>query len=297
MIQRLLLSLSILFAIPLQAQTDTLDAFFKSNQSAILASPNGGWVSGTNGYGDREKMQAFVGTTASGGYSVLGALVWIGKRDIQSGSPENSRTWLKVRRLDITTLTSAPFIRGPQECLDSAAFTLAQLDSGMNYLPLQQPLLMQTPFTVGLTVFEELQNDTLAIWHSADDSVSSAGQSWELYNGAFRRMVDSWGLNIDFAIFPVIDTTLNALPSFDKSRQLKVFPNPSSQMTHLTWEPTEGDAQIRIIDLNGRLCYQEKRKGGEGQCTLPSSLLANGLYLIQLQTLEGAAHQILQVQH
>jgi hypothetical protein len=271
-----------------RAQTDTLDQFWKqAADTGIIVSPNGGWVSGTNGYGDREKHQAFFNTRT---YSVLGAIVWIARLDTPSGNPENSRTWLKLKRLDITTTTTAPFIRGPRETIDSVAFPLSTLqagdspETGFNWLPFPTPVLVNQPYTMGLTVFEEIQNDTLALMHSEPDSVSAAGRSWELYNGRFRRMIDSWGLNIDFAIFPVIDTTLNATNSPASAFDLTLFPNPTQSVLHLTGFPdSSNDAyDVSLYSADGRHLRNQKLQHNSGTLTLSVDDLTPGIYLIKL---------------
>lgn len=281
------------YTLAVQAQTDTLDQFWRqASDTGILASPNGGWVSGTNGYGDREKHQAFFNTRT---YSVLGAIVWIAKLDTISGNAENSRTWLKLKRLDITTTATAPFIRGPRETIDSVAFPLSTLqagdspETGFNWLPFPTPVLVNQPYTMGLTVFDELQNDTLALMHSELDSVSASGRSWELYNGRFRRMIDSWGLNIDFAIFPVIDTTLNATNFPVSSFDLRLFPNPTHSVLHLDGFPdsTNGAFDVNLYSADGRLLRNQKIQHTGGALTLGVDDLSPGIYLIKLSNAKG----------
>lgn len=279
-------------AFSLNAQTDTLDQFWKQPvDTGILISPNGGWVSGTNGYGDREKLQAFFNTRT---FSVLGALVWIARLDTISGDASASNTWLKLRRLDITTTTTAPFIRGPRETIDSVAFPLSVLtagntpETGLNWLPFPTPVLVNQPFTMGLTVFEGIQNDTLALMHSEPDSVGAAGQSWELYNGRFRRMIDSWGLNVDFAIFPVIDTTLNNLNKPLETKTLSVFPNPGDHC-RVQLESAFENRTIRLIDLAGRIVFEQKIPPGIDSVLLELPELSAGLYAVVVQDSQSIA--------
>ena len=290
--QPTILLICLLFTFSLNAQTDTLDQFWKQPaDTGILLSPNGGWVSGTNGYGDREKLQAFFNTRS---YSVLGALVWIARIDTISGDASASNTWLKLRRLDITTTTTAPFIRGPRETIDSVAFPLSALtagespETGLNWLPFTTPVLVNQPFTMGLTVFEGIQNDTLALMHSEPDSVGAAGQSWELYNGRFRRMIDSWGLNVDFAIFPVIDTTLNSLNAPLETKKLTVFPNPSD-VCRIQLENSIEPRTIKVIDLSGRIVFEQRIPPGMETMFLELPELSAGLYALIVQDSKSIA--------
>jgi hypothetical protein len=125
------------------------------------------------------------------------------------------------------------------------------------------------------------QEDTLAIMHSADDSVIAVGQSWETWNGNWRRMIDNWGLNVDFAIFPVIDTTLNgtaALPSIN----FNVYPNPADNQLNISLDQNKTDLQIEVLNVKGQLIMHLSEKQSVGLRSLDISSLTKGVYFLKI---------------
>jgi hypothetical protein len=269
-------------------QTDTLTRFFNFNTSGLISSPNGGYVSGNNGYGDKEKLQAFIPDT---NYSVLGALVWMGNIKRNAANPENSSVWLKMRRFDASPVANVPFVRGPQEVLDSVSFALdvLQADStyalGWNYLPFNTPVFAGQPYGLSLS-FEDLEpGDTCAIQHSAEDSVLGAGNSWEIWNGNWRRMIDNWDLNIDFAIFPVIDTTLNLTPSISEF-EFEVYPNPANEKAFIQLAEPIKEKSIHVFVYNLAGIRQDVVATLKDQYSIELDLdqLSSGAYLVYIES-------------
>lgn len=291
---------AVLFAFGASAQTDTLNTFFNFNTTAVIQSPNGGYVSGNNGYGDKEKLQAFIPDT---NYSVLGALVWLGTIEQNAVNTANSRVWLKMRRFDVSPVATVPFVSGPKEVLDSAWFALDSLradstyENGWNYLPFNTPVFAGQPYGISLS-FENLEpGDTCAIQHSAEDSVLGAGNSWEIWNGNWRRMIDNWGLNIDFAIFPVIDTTLNAITMLDRMN-LDIYPNPTADVLTIVLPETliGSEVQIAFYTTDGKLAFVADRLIDECRIKIDMKSLQSGAYslVIFCKNLIGSTQVIVQ---
>ena len=223
-------------------------------------------------------------------YSVLGAIVWFAVKDEMSAQPEQSNIWLKLRRYDITTQATIPFIRGPKETIDSAAFPITDLNAGLlpetgyNYLPFNSPVLVTSPYGISVSFTEGMQaEDTLAIMHSADDSVLAVGQSWEIWNGNWRRMVDSWGLNVDFAVFPVIDTTLNSISSLPRI-DFNIYPNPADNQISISLDQPTDVVQVEIIGINGQVVQISQIQGIKNE-SIDISQLSNGFYLMKITSL------------
>jgi hypothetical protein len=265
-------------------QTDTLTRFFNFNTSGLISSPNGGYISGNNGYGDKEKLQAFIPDT---NYSVLGALVWMGNIKRNAANPSNSKVWLKMRRFDVSPVAAVPFVGGPKEVLDSAWFALDSLradsvyENGWNYLPFNTPVFAGQPYGISLS-FENLEpGDTCAIQHSAEDSVLGAGNSWEVWNGNWRRMIDNWDLNIDFAIFPVIDTTLNAITNLDRMH-VDVFPNPAADELSINLPESllGSEARIMAYSTDGKLALKMDRIIDESRIKIDATGMQSGAYTL-----------------
>jgi hypothetical protein len=280
----LLISLSI--SSLLLGQTVTLNSFFTEGGATVTASPNGGYVSGTNGYGDKEKLQVFL---PDGNYSVLGAFVWIAKKEVLSSGGAESLLSLKMRRFDATPSQTIPFYAGPKEVLDSVSVPLSQLQAGatlaegINYISFSSPVFAGQPYGMSVSFENILPQDTLAVMHSAIDSVLAEGQSWEIWNGNWRRIIDNWGLNIDFAIFPVIDTTLNATAKIS-NLGFAAFPNPSSNYITLRidQEVTASSFIYEIIDVKGRTMQKQVVMNPIRFTSIDVAELNNGIYLLKV---------------
>jgi hypothetical protein len=270
-----------------QVGTDTLSDFFKSSTAQLIPAPNGGFVSGTNGFRDSEKLQAFYPAKP---YSVLGAWIWIGTRTLPTSNFSN--TCLKIRKLDITPTNNPPFVKGINATIDSAFFDLsalnasANMDGGMNWMPFSQPVLITAPYAIGLTFDSPISIDSLrpeyAIMHSAKDSVSISGRSWECWNGAFKRIVDSWGLDIDLAVFPVIDTTLTTISKLQFTRP-EIFPNPADETLTIRFNQKGEFDQFSIYETSGRLISTNLLSKEDVSHTWDTSKLNAGNYLIHCQ--------------
>ncbi len=284
-----LVCLSLLLFSTANAQTDTLINFFNPEGETLIPSPNGGFLSGSNGYNDSEKLQSFF---PQQNYSVLGLLVWNGYV-VNNSTSSDSKVSFKIRRLDTTATTIFPFYRGPAATLDSVMINVSDLlagssfDDDLQFIPFPNPVLITEPYLAGFSLDSLAKNsegefiDSFAIRSSAIDSALLAGYSWERWNGEFKRIVDTWGLNTDFAIFPVIDTTLNQATNLSIS-SFKIYPNPTHDYVVLNLENTIEFQQAYLFDLQGRIITEFTLNGFSKQHTLSLPNLSAGYYTLRL---------------
>jgi hypothetical protein len=272
------------------AQTDTIFNFFQSNGATLIASPNGGYVSGTNGYGDSEKLQAFFPLRSE---SVLGAFIWFGAKTYNSLDIQ-SRLCLKVKTFDTTETNTAPFFRGITNTIDSTWISMADVDTGLafpnglQYYSFSAPILVNSFYAIGLN-FDSLARDSsgilldsVALFNSAIDSVSAVGMSWEKWNGNYKRIVDTWGFDLDFAIFPVIDTTLNSFNRIDIER-LSIYPNPCAQSFHFNIPENKKHLSISIMSIDGRSMYNAVLPENQTACEINTTSYPTGYYVVKIQ--------------
>jgi hypothetical protein len=272
------------------AQIDTIIDFFQSSGAILIESPNGGYVSGTNGYGDSEKLQAFYPLKSE---SVLGAFIWFGSKTYNSLDPE-SRLCLKVKTIDTSETNTAPFFRGITNTIDSTWISMADVDTGLTfpnglqYFSFSAPVLVNSFYAIGLN-FDSLARDSsgslldsIALFNSAKDSVSAYGMSWEKWNGNYKRIVDTWGFDLDFAIFPVIDTTLNSLNKID-IEQLNIYPNPCAQSFRFNIPENKKHLSISIMSIDGRMMYNALLPENQTEFELKTTSFPSGYYMVKIQ--------------
>ena len=280
----------VVFSQYINAQTDTIIDFFQSTGATLIESPNGGYVSGTNGYGDSEKLQAFYPLQSA---SVLGAFIWFGSKTFNSLDLQ-SRLCLKVKNIDTSETNTAPFFRGITSTIDSTWISMADVDTGLTfpdglqYFSFNSPVLVNSFFAIGLN-FDSLARDSsgslldsIALVNSSKDSVSAVGMSWEKWNGNYKRIVDTWGFDLDFAIFPVIDTTLNSMNKIDIER-LTIYPNPCAQSFSLNIPKNKKHLSVSIMSIDGQLMYNTMLPENQAVFELNTTSYPTGYYVIKIQ--------------
>lgn len=280
----------VLFSNSVKAQTatDTIMDFFNMNGSTLVESPNGGFVSGTNGYGDSEKLQAFFPLRS---YSVFGAFVWTGKKVYNSGN-SNSRICLKVKNFDTSAVSTYPYFKGIGATIDSAWFSLSDsnpelsFDAGLKYYSFSSPVLVSSYYALGIT-FDGLAKDSsgnlldsVAVFSSAIDSVSVPNMSWEKWNGNYKRISDTWGFDIDLALFPVIDSTLNSVSGIT-NLDFNIYPNPAIDFIQIQAN-IPANSTVEVIDVFGKTVLKQTVEFNEIGLTLNVHSILSGYYLMKI---------------
>jgi hypothetical protein len=272
------------------AQTDTLDNFFNASGATLLPSPNGGYLSGSNGYNDSEKLQSFfpVGT-----YSILGIISWNGKVVNQSNQT-NSKVCFKVTTLDTSAVSTFPFFKGPTTTIDSVYLPIDQLQEGasfpmdMQFIPFANPVLVTSPYLIGFNLDSLYRNseeelvDSFAVITTAIDSEFVTGYSWEKWNGLYKRIVDSWGLELDFALFPVIDTTLNHINKNITVKRILAYPNPTDRLVIIQCDKDNTYELAELYDLRGNLVWKQKISTYLSRHELEFNGVLTGVYSLRL---------------
>ena len=88
------------------------------------------------------------------------------------------------------------------------------------------------------------------------------------------------------------------LESIDELLQVSTYPNPSSDLVHITFiQKAMGAGQLTIRDLTGKLIYQKAIELAAGKNEIPVATQDwdSGLYLYQINTPEGIVNRSLSV--
>jgi hypothetical protein len=295
---KLLIAALLLFSgINAQIANDTIG--FTDKTDTLYASPNGGYVSGKNGYGDREKLQVYF--PAPKPYSIIGCLFLTGYKSSPTTNP-NSKACIKVKRFDATSITTAPFSVGPKETKDSVFVnfnninTSSNLENSITSVLYANPILVNTGYTIGINFDSLAVEDSLALYTTKDDSASIYGRSWEFWNNRYQRIADTWGLNVDLGIFPIIDTLLTGikiLPTVKAS----IFPLPANDYITISLQESIENASILILDMQGRLVFSQDHLQNESVFQINTSSLSSGKYIIRINGKEKMAVAPLIIMH
>jgi hypothetical protein len=180
-------------------KTDELTELYPGNwlniDSVIIytVTDNGGFVAGTNVYGDLAKAQRF---TVDKPGNIVGVRYWIGVRDGEEGS---------------LAFNIWSFNGSPGAVLASKVIPANQVEASLQlnnafYVEFDEPVPVDGDFVVGVDL-SDIGDTQIALVSSWDGQAAGLGHSWEKWSdGKWYTFLDpdGWDMDIDLAIFPVI---------------------------------------------------------------------------------------------
>ncbi len=282
------------FVQPASATRDYIDtvmapSFVPQNEggmgcpTGVYTTPDTGYVTGNNNYGDLQKAQFFslpqLGYTAPG--IVLGIQVFAAVKTALSGTSQ-----VVVQLYDVDTGGFRP----GNILAVSNSVSINDIDTtGVGttfYFP--ATITLGDSFFVSV-VLPTAAGDTLALLSSVKDCSGINGWSWEQWsNGTWHTLEDSWIADIDLAIFPILDLPFNvgADEVFFPWQKAVIFPNPASGSASVSYQLTKA-CSLRFTILNAQGCrVQELAIGSQqpGRYTTSIDLqsLSAGYYLLQI---------------
>jgi hypothetical protein len=265
--------------------TDTLGyAEFMEGTSVLYDSPNGGYAFGNNGYNDKAKAQSYYHNQ-----SFVLKKVLLLFRDVIFESADSSSV-VRVNVYDnngvgVTSLgvsdSIAPdsvlgFVDIPvYQLLDDGSFTEVSFD--------YDTIVIRDRFSVGIELTMMSSGDTVGLVSTTDGDAMGTFNCWEQTTDGdwftVEHPVYSWGLDVDLAIFPVIDEDDPAGINRLERNQLSIYPNPCfDQLVILDSEIKSG--QLRIFDATGR--QTKAMQYSQMNRTLDVSNLQAGIYSIAI---------------
>lgn len=265
--------------------TDTLGfANFQLGTTALYASPNGGFAFGNNGYGDRVKAQSYYHENP---FVLREVLLQFG--DVNFSSEDSSST-VRVTVYDnhgvgITSFGTSDSI-APDSILafvDVPVYSLVDDGTWSSADFSNDSLVIYARFSVGIDLSFLAEGDTVGLNSTTDGDASGTYNAWEMNNNGSWFTIEepsySWGLEVDLAIFPVIDDNDPASVSELGPTEYNIFPNPAIDHLSISFSK-QATWNVSILAPTGQLLRQESVQGTAFEMDI--SELANGMYLVVL---------------
>lgn len=273
--------------------TDTLRDHFPVDTAALYPAQNGGFASGNSGYGEKHKIQEFEVLTDSN-YVLEGCLFWFGYKHVESQPGDSSAVILKLYDMDSSALINGISRRVPKTLLDTQTVLMEDLDTSSVFQMAITPWLFSSRlvarnYSFGIDLDQLYFKDTVALYTTRKDEVDKSGLSWEFWQGEWNTLLNNWGLNINLAVFPLVDLSnvgIGAVPGISSSG-IRVYPNPAPESVNLSWNPVSyGTASITLMGIDGRIIEQRETavmKGADQRAEFSTTGLASGTYILLIQ--------------
>lgn len=240
--------------------TDTLDQHFDSATVTLYSSLNGGFVGGNTGYGEIARAQEFDVDTQA--YHVEGFIYWFGYLAHESATSDSSRLMLRFWNNNLSLTIGGLPRMAPNTVFDSTALFLDSINSdtifagGMNVWMLGTPKLVGANYSAGFTMEHLHYKDTISLMMSGIGDPPVSYLSWEKWNGTWDLILNTWSIDADYAIFPLVDLSTASVENdlFIEGLKYSLYPNPSSDWMNIEMEVEHANEyMITIHDLSGRL--------------------------------------------
>ncbi|MBK8580366.1 MAG: T9SS type A sorting domain-containing protein [Flavobacteriales bacterium] len=286
--------------------TDTLvPASFMDAGSTltVYGVTDGGYVAGTNAYGDLAKVQNFETT---GAVFVEQILLGFGAKD-ENGSP-NSLLHVRVYGLDgpgtnsLGDATNAPStimanVDIPVSSCDTAGITVATFNPAV---------AVNGAFGAGIDFTALAAGVELGLITTTDGDMGTADdQNWELWSdNTWFTLTAAWPLNLDMLIWPVIGdgiAGINDNATVNNMRMSFIGSNPADKNITVAYEMLQA-ANARLIVLDGKGAKVVDQKFGQTatgmhQSELNVSEWSNGTYYVSILANGNPITKKLVVQH
>ncbi|MBE0661042.1 MAG: PKD domain-containing protein [Bacteroidales bacterium] len=253
---------------------DTLDFPFSGTYTYYpLQSPQKGYVSGTNSYGDRAKANVF-----EPGYSSLVSGVFVDFAIAEDISGTNPDVEIAIWNDAGTNGTPGSIIASRDIPLSTIIDDVA--DDVATWVEFFEPVSVSNKFYIGVVL--PTTSDTLALWTdtSPESPANKGWEQWENQTWHAYSSDQSWGLMISNAIHPVVCQVNSTRTNFPEG-SIAVYPVPARDRLYVSVTDQVNHIQsIELYDMHGRLCYSNSFDGNATVRVVPLDFPA-GIYMIR----------------
>lgn len=277
--------------------TDTLYGSFFDGSPALYRSQSvfPGFASGNNAFGDLAKAQVFSLDTIS---AVQGVIIWFGYKN-QTSEDVNSKINVNLYNLNATATGQGAFALKlcPDSIYRSTPLLLNSIDTssvfelGLNVVNFNSPAYFDTLFSIGFDFNGLAIGDTVACFTNTDGDADSTENAWELTaDSVWSTMLNNWGLNVDYAIFPIIDGTLTGMHTNNATLPAaKLYPNPGQAILNIELPfETKNEFSYVIVTADGKVLTAGQLNSKTTE--INTSHIASGVYFVVLRDKNGKGY-------
>ena len=244
----------------------------------------GGYINGTNSFGDIEKAQRIETSTSGTIHSVL--VAFGAKKQVGSPDPITAKIY------------SVSGAGAPANTLGtSTPVTVDNIDTAnsLTQFSFTTPVAYNGDFFISVVVDGTggTDQDTIGILHTATATPCGGGSAYELWFNfmwyAFNDDVDGWGIDLVMYMYAEVDNSV--VGENDRLIQRgshKMVPSPAADHTMLVYSLIQpGDVHINITDMSGRTVlsrHEGQLNSGLHNANINVSNLATGMYLYTVTT-------------
>jgi hypothetical protein len=268
--------------------TDTLlPGALASGTLALYGAQGGGYLVGSNSYGDLAKAQEFILT---GGPVYVEELAFLFGAKYVSGAANSHimpTVWNKDGSTGYTTAGD-----GNQPCPgtvnQSAMVMMTDVDTAnIQFVALDNDAYVSGDFIAGFDMSMMSSADTIGLVSSTDGDGATAELSWEKWSdGKWYTLLKAWPVDFDIAVWALVRSSDVGIDgnTFLNGMKMTIANNPVVENATILFELEKAaDVSLEVIGMNGQKVFSaDKGEMAAGRHQMDVNGLANGTYLVNL---------------
>lgn len=257
----------------------------------VITAEDGGYLAGTNTFGDREKAQ-FLRFDEEANYQVNGVAVYFSEFDDEAAG---QLLTAKVYTVDPTTDGPGTLL-GTSEAIAVGDVAVDESLVLVTIFNFAEPIMMDTPDFFVAVDFADVYNvpaGDVGIL-TTEEGCGDGFNAWELWEDDTWHAIEeseTWEAELEFFMGAVIEDQVVGVRETLIDYSLRASPNPANEEVQLNFTlPRAETLEIALFDLQGRQVMVQQfdnLPSGPQSLQLEIGDLVAGIYSYQLRTASG----------